>query len=321
MKTIPFQAHRLQLQYYNHAPMPNTPLSQALATLADAIDQLAFLVADQRSHDNTEQVRQFSVIVQKFKQVSQAAGTNADQKHDWNAKYKKGYLKKWLKTKNLVPAQAQESLKADIYLNNAAEYLATNFSQLAEFYQRLKYGQSLKRNFTYATNSNAMKYIVQWCKMLHKQNFIDQVVEKQTEVYVDIAEMAEATLFINGFWLELVLRSQVAKLIKGNFENIQSFDILSQLHLLKPDNKMTELDLLIMINDKVYWFECKTGDIGSYYKTFATHRQLLGLDYAQAAVLIPAANIQMTANFRVKSGMQTLNVSDLETQLHEIIFK
>lgn len=302
-------------------PMPNLPLSQALSTLAEAIDQLALLVANQKTEDNAEQVKQFSVIVQKFKQVSLAADLDTAQKHDWGAKYTKGYLKKWLRDINLVPAQAQESLKADTYVNNAAEYLANNFSQLAEFYQKLKYGQSLKRNFTYTTNANAMSYIVQWCKMLHKQKFIDEVVEKQTEVFVDIAEMAEATSFINGFWLELVLRSQISKLIKANFESISSFDILSQLHLLKPDNKMTELDLLIMINDRVFWFECKTGDIGSYYKTFADHRALLGLDYTQAAVLIPAANVHMTSNFRKKSGMQTLDAADLYTQLQEIIFK
>ncbi len=305
----------------SNPPMPNLALSHALSTLAEAIDQLALLVANQKTEDNAEQVKQFSVIVQKFKQVSLAADLDTAQKHDWGAKYTKGYLKKWLRDINLVPAQAQESLKADTYVNNAAEYLANNFSQLAEFYQKLKYGQSLKRNFTYTTNANAMSYIVQWCKMLHKQKFIDQVVEKQTEVFVDIAEMAEATSFINGFWLELVLRSQISKLIKANFESISSFDILSQLHLLKPDNKMTELDLLIMINDRVFWFECKTGDIGSYYKTFANHRALLGLDYTQAAVLIPAANVHMTSNFRKKSGMQTLDAADLYTQLQEIIFK
>ena len=292
-------------------------LTPALRELADAIDKLADLVEQQKSLDGVEPARQLSIIKERFSRITVPQGAaNA-----WQAKYKKGYLKSWLKNRGIVPAQATESLKGNQYVADTASYLAEHFEYLAEFYQKLKYGQSQKRNFTFKGEKDSLPYIRKWCVMLKSNRFIDTSVEKEDGVYVDIAELAEATGFINGYWLEIYLRAMISSLLKNNPEKVESFDVLSQVQLLKADGKFTEFDLLIMLNSKVYWFECKSGDVGRYYRLFQEHREMLGLALNNSIAVIPETNVHMLANFKNKSGMQCFDATELEEQLYYLFFK
>ena len=291
-------------------------LTPALRELADAIDKLADLVEQQRSLDAVEPARQLSIIKERFKSIT----TSQDTVDSWKAKYKRGYLKNWLKNKSIIPAQATPSLKSNQYVAETAGYLAEHFEYLAEFYQRLKYGQSQRRNFTFRGKKDSLPYIRKWCTMLKSNRLIDASVDKENEVYVDIAELAEATGFINGYWLEIYLRAVISSLLKNNPGNVESFDVLSQVQLLKYDGKFTEFDLLLMLNNEVYWFECKSGDIGRYYQLFNDHRQMLQLGLGNAIAVIPEPNVHMLANFKNKSGMQCFDATALEEQLYYLFF-
>jgi hypothetical protein len=297
--------------------MTPTQLSTSLHELADAIEQLADLVASQKNADNYEPVKQLAVIKQKFSALSLNVPLNGGT---WKDKYKKGYLRNWLSEKGLKAAQAQESLKGNQYLIDTAKYLAQNFDYLADFYQKLKYGQSLKRNFVFEANNKAFPYIKEWSRLLKQNKFIDHFADKSEGVFIDVAIMGEATGFINGYWLEIYLRATLSQILKAHPENVKSFDVLSQVHLLKPNGKISELDLLLMLNEKVYWFECKSGDVGQYYKLFNQHRGLLGLATGQSVAVIPDANVHMLGNFLTKSGIQCFDAQNLPQQINKLLF-
>jgi len=289
---------------------------QSLMELADSIDLLAEQI---KTMDALEATNEFMELHKEFEEITE--NYSLERKETWSKKYRKGYLKEWLRDRGLEPAQATEGLSSDRYLTKTAEYLADNFSKLEEFYKSLKNGQSVRRNFNFLDHGNAMAYISTWCQMLKNHEIIDYVIEKQNGFYVDIAEMKLATFFINGYWLELLLRSEIGDLIKNNGDKIDSFDILSGVEILKPDNSLTEFDLMLMVNEQVYWFECKSGDIGRYYKLFNEHRKLIDLDYKNAVAVIPSPNVQIASNFRKRSQMQTFSATDLQAQLNRILFK
>ncbi|MBK9961549.1 MAG: hypothetical protein IPP06_09565 [Saprospiraceae bacterium] len=96
--------------------------------------------------------------------------------------------------------------------------------------------------------------------------------DRSNNLEIEIAEIHDATMFIYGHWLEILLRSKLASLLHKNLDRLESFDLLSQVVILKPDGTNSELDLLLMINERVYWFECKSGVIKDYFENLKNTR-------------------------------------------------
>ena len=183
-------------------------------------------------------------------------------------KYQKDYLKNWLAKKGIKPSKGDSNLKTNQKLEQAAEYLAENYTKLKEFYESLKRSQNVRIDFSFSSIKGASAYILVWGKLLKELRVIDNIENAHGKFKVEIAELKDATAFINGYWLEILLKTSIADYLKNNLGSIQNFDVLTQLHLSKPHGGMAEFDLLLMINLKVFWFECKSGDIGKYYERF-----------------------------------------------------
>jgi len=222
---------------------------------------------------------------------------------------------------NIITADYIENLKVDDYLFAAVEYLADHYQHLHAFYKQLKYHQNIRKNFTHHTSANSISYIKKWCTMLQQHHLIDAFKIENENIYIDIAEVHNATYFIYGYWLELLLRREIAQLLHQHLSHIQSFDIISQASVMLPDKQLTELDLLLMVNNQVYWFECKSGTIQTYYEKFNQHRKIMKLDAQHAFLIIPHRDANIALQTQKRSGMTTLYGIELEQQLQEIIFK
>jgi hypothetical protein len=289
--------------------MTQTEIAQTLHELAEVLSKLADSITT--NGYEAQNVTKLTELLDNLKQATPSPD---------NTKYKKGYLRKWLKSKQIAMVKADDTLESDTFLIQTASYLAQNYQHLGEFLQKLKQGQSLKRNFTFRSSKTALPYVLKWCEYLKKHQLVDNSIDKSPEVYIDIAEVATATSFITGNWLEIVLRNTLSNVLKSNAELVDSYDVLSQIHIVKEDGKVSELDLLLMLNEKIYWFECKSGEIGEYYKLFLLHKTRMSLDYEGSIVVIPNPNITVTATLKAKNDMQTFYATDLEEQLTNLLF-
>jgi len=303
--------------------MNNNQISKSLLELSDAIDQLALIIAQQKNIDNDLHVKQFAVIVNKFKDSTKKLDNNTEGFNTQvQNKHKKGFLQDWLQQKNIYIGKNTNNLKVDEKLYEVADFLADHYKHLKDFYSQLKRHQNVRTDFiNHTKNKQTIKYIRKWCNMLHKNKIIDTFeFLNQSSIDVDIAKIHEATYFINGYWLEILLRKEIALLMRKNINKINSFDILVQVELVKPNKKSTELDILLMINNKVFWFECKSGNIGKYYKIFEKHRKLLELNEKQSFIVVPTMQMHQEKAAKENSGMSLLYATNLENQLQKYLF-
>ena len=302
----------------------NKFLSQALIELSDAIEQLALALAQQNNEDNQTGIKKIAVITKKFRKIEKALQTDETEKPDLKTlikqKHKKNWLQNYLSDRGIYIGRHVNNLLVDNKLFETAEYFADHYLNLEEFYQKLKRHQHLKKDFIMPTHKASIKYIRQWSEMLHKNKIIDAFAFADTYVDIDINQINEATYFINGYWLEILLRGEIARFFRHNISVIDSFDILAQVEIQRPDKKTSELDLLLMVNQKVYWFECKSGHIGSvYYNRFNKHRNLLNLNSRQAFLLVPEMNLNQAEYVFKETGMSLIYSTDIENQLKQII--
>lgn len=297
----------------------NTQISKSLLELSDAIEQLAFSIAQQKSENAEYSAKEFEILSKRFKEVENKI-SNQDEKNIIYEKFKKGAIIQWLSSKGISIGKNIDNLKVDEKLYTVADFLSDHYFQLEEFYQTLKRHQVLKRNFLSKNQNSAINYIKKWCTLLHENKLIDAFYcFDDGRINIDISEIYKATHFINGYWLEIFLRKEIAKFIMQNIHKIQSFDILAQVELVKPDYSSSEFDLLLMVNNKYFWFECKSGEIGIYYQRFAEHRKILNLSQNQSFIVVPKMQMNQPKIAMKRSGMRMLYATNLEHQLANIL--
>lgn len=304
--------------------MSQSQLSHSLHALAQALEQLATTLEQQQQHPDVvaRDARALMAITQKIKSGAATAAIKKEPDQHIGARHQKDFLKKWLGQKKIMAVSIVNSLRADSYLYNLVDFLADHYHHLEAFYETLKKNQGIKKNFTFKTPSKqSLKYIRQWCSLLQQHEMIDEFTSSETEIFVDINEIHKATQFIYGYWLEILLRLEAGNVMRANIDKISSFDIAGSVHIIKPDGSGSELDLLVMLNQKVYWFECKSGIIQSYYERFKQHRRLLQLPANQSFVVIPSGDGNVAIQTMKRSGMGTLFATDIATQLEEIFLR
>lgn len=302
--------------------MKTTPLSQALLELSDAIEQLALALAQQSNEDRNIGIRKIAVVTKHFKKLQQQLKLESKSRTNYSALIKQKHQKNWLKNflikRQIITGDHLNHLRVDKRLLETARFLANHFIELEDFYRQLKRHQYLKKDFEMPTHKQSVKYIRQWSEMLHKNKIIDAFAFMEQNVDVDIMLIRRATEFINGYWLEILLRGEIARFLHNNINHINSFDIMAQVQIQKPNKKTSELDLLLMINEKVYWFECKSGHIGSkYYKRFKKHFLQLRIPAENAFLIVPEMNINQAEYVKKQTGMTLLYATDLPAQLHQ----
>jgi len=301
--------------------MPDTPaLSQILLELSDAIEELALLLAKQKVIDREESVKKLHLLTRKIKKLQTGDDSVKDK---IRKKYKKGFINDYLNNRKIYTGKHINNLKVDQKLYQIADYLVDHYISLEEFYKKLKHHQNIKRDFVAHTNKSSLAYIRKWSRMLHDNKIIDAfALLDQDKIDIDIAQVSNATNYINGRWLEIFLRAELAKFMRRNINKISSFDIMAQVEVQLPDRKTSELDLLLMINKKIYWFECKSGQIGSkYYKIFRKHKEYLQLPEAQSFLLVPEMNLNQAEAVKKRSGMTLLYATQIEQQLKQYLLK
>ncbi len=295
--------------------MNNKLISQSLIELSDAIEQLALMIAEQNGISSEQSDKQFEIITKKFNKTARKINKKTDF---YKPFHHKGFLQDWLFKKNIYIGKSINDLYVDEKLYAVSDFLADHYFQLKPFYEQLKRSQCVKRDFKLKSTNKNIKYIRKWCNMLHRNKIIDSFnVLNNGLVDIDIAEIHNATLFINGLWLEIFLRKEIGKLLRNNLQKIESYDILAQVEIVKPNKKNSEIDLLLMLNGEIFWFECKSGEITrTYYKRFAEHKKLFGL--SNAYLVTPQMNFNQAEKVKEQSGLEMLYATSLDKQLEQI---
>lgn len=79
------------------------------------------------------------------------------------------------------------------------------------------------------------------------------------------------TNFLTGGWFERYVFE-----INGISED--NYEILTNVHIILPDNNIMELDILVYYNNKYFYIEVKTGDYRQCIKKYTENVKILKFD-------------------------------------------
>ena len=301
-------------------PMQEKKISQTLLLLAEALEQLALIIAREEGENIAGTPKELEVLSGKRKSGNKSKPASYSRE-EIRRKFKKGFIKNWLLERDITVGKGIDTLKVDKKLYEVADYLADHYLELEDFYKQLKRHQGLKKDFVFKTPRRSVLYIRKWVMMLFQNKIIDAYKFLDNEhIDVDIKQIHDATWFIQGFWLEIFLRSELAQLMRAYLPYIKTFDILAQAHLVFPGDFSSEIDLLLMLNDKVYWFECKSGNIGEYYKKFKKEKHLMKLPMNHSFLVMPDMDANRDLAVKKQAEMTPLHADNIDKELKKHIF-
>ena len=305
----------------NNTPSPQS-IAQILKELSDALEELAYIIAEQKNTDRTQAVSKIKVLtgkIKSFRPKPSTTGPDETPGQILKKAYNKNYLRNWLIEKNVHIGKALENISVEDKLYRTAAFLAEHYNTLENFYKELKRKQVRKiEEFKFVGTRSSINYIRRWAEMLVQNKLLDAFEPlNELGIEVDTALIKEATAFINGMWLEIYLRRQIVDFLMRNYQQVNAFDVLSDLHVTLPNGKSGELDLLLMLNNQIFWFECKSGQIGNeYYEKYAyINRRVLQLPEEHAFLVIPQMRMHQPREIKERTGMIPIFATDLDDYL------
>jgi len=102
-----------------------------------------------------------------------------------------------------------------------------------------------------------------------------------------IKDVKEGTIaqFLTGGWLEIYVAWLLGRQLKARFSPAR-FQLLYNLKGALPDGREFESDLMALVDGKMFWVECKTGDWQDYSARFKGLVPIFGADRTSAALLL-----------------------------------
>ncbi|OON95213.1 MAG: hypothetical protein ATN36_08965 [Epulopiscium sp. Nele67-Bin005] len=109
--------------------------------------------------------------------------------------------------------------------------------------------------------------------------------------------------FITGGWLEIFVKHNILQILKH--AKITKYEIISNVDITLPSGEKTELDIVLHINQEIFWIECKTGGYQEYISKYNQFIKNYNLN-SQNCFLVTVETEK--ENLRKLSGGSKMNV-------------
>ncbi len=191
-------------------------------------------------------------------------------------------LEDWLRAKGLQVAprpQGEGGEEREKVLTRLALYLGDRYPSLERLYERLKQSLSTKRSFELSlaeASPEEIAHSTQFCTLLKQYALLTSYHYKSEDRLIRAKASTEGWVqnFFTGEWLELYLAEKLRKFLRSR--NLPH-ELLLGYRLTLPGGEQAELDLLLRVGERVFWFEAKTGDFQAHIGRYAGLRKVLGL--------------------------------------------
>jgi len=160
--------------------------------------------------------------------------------------------------------------------------------------------------------SNNLYREIRKCKKLLKERNYDE-----------LKSLNEIRSIINGKWLEIYICSLLLKIINecSLYFNQINYQIYYDVELTSIHNKHCELDVIAVIENYIYWIECKSGSFDeSDIKKYSTIKEKLEFDDNHAFCVLHSASPRYCQTIEEKYDFRTITSDQFFPTLWKRIF-
>jgi hypothetical protein len=166
--------------------------------------------------------------------------------------------------------------------------MGEKYHLLAHWYKKLKEVLNQPKQFRYNFRGQANEEkaaCTQFCTQLKDLGFLSKYryLRQQNAVVATPSKDGQIINFFSGGWFEIYITQKLIKLL--NTQHINYVE-LKNIHIVFPDDRQGELDLVFFIKEIPFVIECKTGEFEPALEKCKTIRQQLNLSTAQMIMVV-----------------------------------
>jgi hypothetical protein len=191
-------------------------------------------------------------------------------------------VEEWLRVRGIAVQKrtlTEGEEEREKVFSRLALFLGDRYSSLEKLYDKLKWSLSTKRQFELSLADASQEEIAnstQFCTLLKQYAFLTSYHYKSEDRLIRAKASTEGFVqnFLTGSWLERYIKEKVAKVLRS--KNLPH-EIALGYQVVLPGGEPMELDVLVMVQGRVFWFEAKTGEFQAHISKYSRIRKLLGL--------------------------------------------
>jgi DNA-binding Lrp family transcriptional regulator len=197
---------------------------------------------------------------------------------------KLGDLQRYLINHGIRVMHLPDESGLDPKLSEIADFLGRYFAWVRPFYTRLKAtlneGQEIEFSLI-GYRGRDVTHTLNFCKILQNAGFLATFTYRRAPHYKVVARLNRtpaAINFLSGGWLEHYIRDRVVSILATHPATRDvPFAFMKNPRILLPGDEDFEFDFLLMVGEKIFWIEAKTGDYLEFLGKYERVSRLLGL--------------------------------------------
>jgi hypothetical protein len=181
-------------------------------------------------------------------------------------------LEAWLQSLGIqVVKKREEDEEKEKVLTRLALFLGDRYPSLEKLYERLKQSLSTKRQFELSLAEAGQEEIAnstQFCTLLKQYALLTSYHYKSEERRIRAKASTEGWVqnFFTGAWLERYVAERLRKHLRS--KNLPH-ELAMGYQVTLPSGEAMELDILVRVGERVFWFEAKTGEFQAHIGKYA----------------------------------------------------
>ncbi|MDR1732364.1 MAG: hypothetical protein LBR61_09775 [Synergistaceae bacterium] len=168
--------------------------------------------------------------------------------------------------------------------SEVAGFLGRYYTSIRPFYNKLKTtlneGQEIEFSLI-GYQGREVTHTLNLCKMLLDVGFLATFTYRRApycRIVARINRVPAAINFLSGGWLEHYIRDRVLAILTTHpSTRDMPFAFMKNPHILLPGDENFEFDFLLMVGEKVFWIEAKTGEYLEFLAKYDRVSKLMGL--------------------------------------------
>lgn len=231
-------------------------------------------------------------------------------------------LEDWLKGLGIqVVKRPEAEEEKEKVLTRLALFLGDRYSSLEKLYERLKQSLSTKRQFELSLSEAGQEEIAnstQFCTMLKQYALLTSYHYKSEERRIRAKASTEGWVqnFLTGGWLERYVAERLRKLLRS--KNL-SHEVGMGYQVTLPNGEAMELDVLLRVGEKVFWFEAKTGDFQAHIAKYAGLKKVLGLSAKESFLVLLGMDKARAKELSALHGLTVVNQANFLEVFQEVL--
>jgi DNA-binding Lrp family transcriptional regulator len=195
-----------------------------------------------------------------------------------------GDLQRYLINHGIRVTHLPDESGLDPKLSEIADFLGRYLAWIRPFYTRLKAtlneGQEIEFSLI-GYQGRDVTHTLNFCKILREAGFLATFTYRRApycKVVTRLNRTPAAINFLSGGWLEHYIRDRVISILTTHPATRDvPFAFMKNPRILLPGDEDFEFDFLLMVGEKVFWIEAKTGEYLEFLNKYERVSRMLGL--------------------------------------------